>query len=54
LVIVGKVDKPDFLADLKLISKKHSIENEVYFVSETPVIISYEQVSKIAIIQSIW
>jgi glycosyltransferase involved in cell wall biosynthesis len=52
LVIVGKVDKPDFLVDLKLISKKHSIENQVYFVVETPAIISYYQASKIAIVPS--
>jgi len=52
LVIVGKVDKPDFLAELKVISKEHSIENQVYFVDETPDIISYYQASKIAIVPS--
>ena len=52
LVIVGKVDKPDFLAELKVISKKYSIENQVYFVDETPAIISYYQASKIAIVPS--
>jgi glycosyltransferase involved in cell wall biosynthesis len=52
LVIAGKVDKSDFLAELKTISKKHSIENQVYFVDETPDIISYYQASKIAIIPS--
>jgi glycosyltransferase involved in cell wall biosynthesis len=52
LVIVGKVDKSDFLAELKTISKKHSIENQVYFVDETPDIISYYQASKIAIVPS--
>jgi glycosyltransferase involved in cell wall biosynthesis len=52
LVIVGKVDKPDFLAALKAISKKHAIENQIYFVAETPDIISYYQASKIAIVPS--
>ena len=52
LVIIGKVDKPDFLAELKVISKKYSIENQVYFVDETPAIISYYQASKIAIVPS--
>tara|TARA_B110000240_G_scaffold192177_1_gene235923 strand:+ start:797 stop:1705 length:909 start_codon:yes stop_codon:yes gene_type:complete len=52
LVIAGKVDKSDFLAELKTISKKHSIENQVYFVDETPDIISYYQASKIVIVPS--
>lgn len=52
LVVVGKVDKSDFLAELKTISKKHSIENQVYFVEETPDVISYYQASKIAIVPS--
>ena len=52
LVIVGKVDKPQFLEDLKAISKKHSIEEQVYFLDETPDIISYYQASKIAIVPS--
>tara|TARA_B110000093_G_scaffold88645_1_gene95888 strand:+ start:1788 stop:2768 length:981 start_codon:yes stop_codon:yes gene_type:complete len=52
LVIAGKVDKSDFLAELKTISKKHSIANQVYFVDETPDIISYYQASKIVIVPS--
>ena len=52
LVIAGKVDKSDFLAELKTISKKYSIENQVYFVDETPDIISYYQASKIVIVPS--
>ncbi|QTD38999.1 glycosyltransferase family 4 protein [Polaribacter batillariae] len=47
LVIVGKVDKPAFLTELKAISKKHSIENQVYFINETEEIVSYYQASKI-------
>ena len=46
------MDKSDFLAELKTISKKHSIENQVYFVDETPDIISYYQASKIVIVPS--
>lgn len=52
LVIVGKVDKPDFLLELKAISKKHHIENQVYFIDETRDIISYYQAAKIAIVPS--
>ncbi|MGK0458011.1 MAG: mannosyltransferase [Polaribacter sp.] len=52
LVIAGTADKSDFLAELKTISKKHSIENQVYFVDETPDIISYYQASKIVIVPS--
>ncbi|MFK8059029.1 MAG: glycosyltransferase family 4 protein [Polaribacter sp.] len=52
LVIVGKVDKPAFLDELKAIAKKHSIENQVYFINETPDIVSYYQASKIAVVPS--
>lgn len=52
LVIVGKVDKPAFLEELKAISKKYHIENQVYFVPETPDIISYYQASKIVVVPS--
>jgi mannosyltransferase len=52
LVIVGKVDKPVFLEELKAIAKKHSIEDQVYFVNETPAIISYYQASKITVVPS--
>ena len=52
LVIVGQVDKPSFLEELKLISKKHSIESQVYFIEETRDIISYYQASRIAVVPS--
>lgn len=52
LVIVGKVDKPIFLDELKAIAKKHSIEKQVYFIDETAAIISYYQASKIAVVPS--
>ena len=52
LVIVGKVDKSAFLDELKAISKKHSIEEQVYFVKETRDIVSYYQASKIAVVPS--
>ncbi len=52
LVIVGKIDKPAFLEELKEIAKKHSIENQVYFVDETSDIVSYYQASKIAVVPS--
>ena len=52
IVIVGKVDKPTFLDELKAIAKKHQIEKQVYFVDETLDMISYYQASKIAIVPS--
>lgn len=52
LVIVGKVDKPLFLEELKLIAKRHQIENQVYFMIETRDIISYYQAAKIVVAPS--
>ena len=52
LVIVGKVDKSQFLVELKSIVKKHKIEDQVYFVDETQDIVSYYQAAKIAVIPS--
>ena len=52
LVIVGKIDKPAFLEELKVIVKKHEIESKVYFVDETPDIIPYYQASKIVVVPS--
>ena len=52
LVIVGKIDKPAFLEELKKIAKKHHIADQVYFVDETSDIVSYYQASKIAVVPS--
>jgi len=52
LVLVGKVDKPAFLEELKGIAIKHQIENQVYFVDETRDIISYYQAAKIVVAPS--
>jgi len=52
LVIVGQVDKPPFLEELKAIAKLHGIENQVYFVDETRAIISYYQAAKIVVAPS--
>lgn len=52
VVIVGKVDKPQFLEELKSIAKKHKIEDQVHFIDETQDIISYYQASKIAVVPS--
>lgn len=52
LVIVGQVDKPEFLEELKSITKKHQIENQVYFVDETRDIVSYYQAAKIVVAPS--
>ena len=52
LVIVGKVDKPEFLLELKAIAKRHDIENQVYFIDETRNIISYYQAAKVVVAPS--
>ncbi|MDA9339373.1 glycosyltransferase family 4 protein [Polaribacter sp.] len=52
IALVGQVDKPVFLEELKAIAKKHSIEKQVYFINETPDIISYYQAAKIVIVPS--
>ena len=52
LVIVGKVDKPEFLEELKNIVAAHEVEAQVYFVEETPEIISFYQASHSVIVPS--
>ncbi|MFD2530270.1 MULTISPECIES: glycosyltransferase family 4 protein [Polaribacter] len=52
LVIVGKVDKPAFLEELQQIAKEQKVNEQVYFVNETPDILSYYQASKIAVVPS--
>lgn len=52
LAIVGKVDKPTFLEELKTIIKKHDIEKQVYFIDETSDIVAYYQASKIVVVPS--
>ncbi|WP_272150578.1 glycosyltransferase family 4 protein [Tenacibaculum aiptasiae] len=50
VVIVGKVDKPEFLEELKEVVA--NVEGQVYFVNETKEIITYYQASKIAVVPS--
>lgn len=52
LVIVGKVDKPEFLKELKAIVKQYDVKNQVYFKDETPDIITIYQASHIAVVPS--
>lgn len=52
LVIVGKVDKPPFLEEMKTIVDKHGVGSQVYFVDETPDIIMYYQAAKVAVVPS--
>ena len=49
LVIVGKIDKPPFLEELKSITEKYKITDQVYFINETKDIISYYQAAKILV-----
>lgn len=52
LAIIGKVDHPAFLKELKDIVSSHSIESQVYFIEETPEIVSYYQASHSVIVPS--
>jgi glycosyltransferase involved in cell wall biosynthesis len=52
LVIVGKVDKPEFLVELKNIVATHKVEAQVYFIKETSEIISFYQASHSVIVPS--
>ncbi|TDQ28927.1 glycosyltransferase family 4 protein [Tenacibaculum caenipelagi] len=52
LVIVGKVDKPQFLEELKAIVKKNEVEGQVYFIDETSDIVSYYQAAEITVVPS--
>ncbi|MEN8116903.1 MAG: glycosyltransferase family 4 protein [Bacteroidota bacterium] len=52
LAIIGKVDKPKFLKELKEIVANHSAEDQVYFIEETPEIISFYQASHSVIVPS--
>lgn len=53
LAVVGKVEKSSFLQKLQKIAKKHFIENQVYFIDETPDISAYYQVAKVVVVPSI-
>ncbi|WP_420551805.1 glycosyltransferase family 4 protein [Tenacibaculum aiptasiae] len=50
VVIVGKVDRPEFLEELKEVVA--NVEEQIYFVNETKEIITYYQASKIAVVPS--
>lgn len=52
LVIVGKVDKPEFLKELKAIVRQYDVQNQVYFKDETPDITSIYQAAHTAVIPS--
>ena len=52
LVVVGKVDKPVFLQELKKIVEECGVEKQVYFINETTDIVSYYQASKILVAPS--
>ncbi|WP_299155838.1 glycosyltransferase family 4 protein [uncultured Tenacibaculum sp.] len=52
VVIVGKVDKPEFLVELKELVRRSNTGSQVYFINETTDIVTYYQSSKIAIVPS--
>ena len=52
IVVVGKVEKLSFLQKLQSIANKHFIENQVYFIDETPDISSYYQAAKVVVVPS--
>lgn len=52
LVVVGKVDKPPFLEELKEIVEKNKAKSQVYFIDETSDIVSYYQAARISVVPS--
>lgn len=52
LVSVGRVDKLQFLEELKSLAYKQGIANQVYFMDETRDILSYYQAAKIMVAPS--
>lgn len=52
LIIVGKVDKPDFLKELKAIVRQYDVTNQIYFLDETPNIIEIYQASHSVVVPS--
>jgi mannosyltransferase len=52
LTIVGKIEKPEYEVALKKIVSDNNIENQVYFIDETPEIISFYQASHSVIVPS--
>lgn len=52
LAIIGKVENPKFWTELKDIISKYKVESQVYFIPETPEIISFYQASHSVIIPS--
>ena len=52
LVIVGKVDKPSFLEKLKTIVDEKNVVDQVYFLPETPEIVSIYQASHTVVVPS--
>lgn len=51
-VVVGKVDKPQFLEELKQVVETSNVSSQVYFIDETSDIVSYYQAAKISVVPS--
>jgi len=51
-LIIGRVDKPAFLEELKKVVNEHNTENQVYFFDETSEIIPVYQGSTVVVIPS--
>lgn len=47
LVLVGKIDKPAFSEELKVIIKKYGLEKQVYVIPETREILKYYQTAQL-------
>ncbi|MBS3993074.1 MAG: glycosyltransferase family 4 protein [Bacteroidetes bacterium] len=52
LLVVGKVDKPEFIKELKAIVRQYDVMNQVYFKDETPAIVEIYQAAHTAVIPS--
>lgn len=51
-LVIGRVDKPTFLEELKQVVKAHNVENQVYFFDETRDIIPVYQGSTVVVVPS--
>lgn len=52
VVIVGKTDDKNYVAELHSLLKEHNLENQVYFINETSKIITFYQASKLVVVPS--
>lgn len=52
LVIVGKIDEPAYVKKMKELISSNGLEDQIYFLNETPKIIEFYQASRIVVVPS--